>query len=80
MGFLPVFQDDAMAARNFRNSALSIAMKRKGCKPMGAAEQGRSSSAMASTDPMCVENSSSTTAPDRSGFRTRSNPPVTEMV
>jgi len=35
---------------------------------------------MASTVPMCVENSSSTTAPELSGFSTRSNPPVTEMV
>ncbi|MGA2457632.1 MAG: hypothetical protein ABSF85_08700 [Terriglobales bacterium] len=80
MGFLLVFQDDAIAARNFRSSALSIAMKRNGCKPIGAAEQGLSSSAMASTGPRCVENSSSTTAPELSGLSTRSNPPVTEMV
>jgi hypothetical protein len=73
-------QDDAIAARNFRNSALFMAMKRNGCKPIGVAEQGLSSSAMASTDPICVENSSSTTAPERNGLSTRSNPPVTEMV
>jgi hypothetical protein len=65
-----VFCDDAIAARNFRNSVLSIATKRNGCKPIGADEQGLSSSAMASTDPMCVEKSSSTTAPELNGLST----------
>ena len=65
-----VFGDDAIAARNFLNSVLSIATKRNGCKPIGADEQGLSSSAMASTDPMCVEKSSSTTAPELNGLST----------
>jgi hypothetical protein len=57
-------------ARNCRNSVLSIATKRNGCKPIGADEQGLSSSAIASTDPMSVEKSSSTTAPELNGLST----------
>jgi hypothetical protein len=74
------FYNDAIAVLNFRNSAQSITVKRNGCKPIRAAKQGLSSSAMASTGPMCVPNISSTIAPGLSGLSTRSNPPVTEMV
>lgn len=73
-------QEEAIAARNFLNSAVSMAMKRNGCRPMGVARQGLSSSAMASTGPICVDNISSTTAPELRGLSTRSNPPVTEMI
>jgi hypothetical protein len=75
-GFL--FHEEAIAARNFLNSALSMAMKRNGWRPIGVARHGLSSSAMASTGPICVDNISSTTAPELRGLSTRSNPPVTE--
>lgn len=81
MGLLRVFfRHDAIAARNFCSSALFMTLKRKGCKPIGAAEQGLSSSAIASTGPRLVENITSTTALEWRGLSTRSKPPVTEMV
>jgi len=69
-----------MAMRKFRKSASSSVMKRNGCNPIRATEHGLSSSAMPSTGPALVENITSTTAPGLSGLRTRSRPPVTEMV
>jgi len=72
--------DDAIAMRNVRKSESSRAMNRNGCNPIGAAEHGRSSSAMPSTGPAWVQNITSTTAPGLSGVRTRSKPPVIEMV
>jgi hypothetical protein len=72
--------DDAIAMRNVDKSVSSMAMYRNGCNPIGTAEQGPSSSAMPSTGPAWVQNITSTTAPGLSGLRTRSKPPVIEMV
>lgn len=72
--------DDAIAMRSVRKSASSKAMNRNGCNPIRAAEHGLSSSAMPSTGPAWVQNITSTIAPGLSGLRTRSKPPVTEMV
>jgi len=72
--------DDAIAMRNLPKSVSSMAMNRNGCNPIRTAEHGLSSSAMPSTGPALVQNISSTTAPGLSGLRTRSKPPVTEMV
>jgi hypothetical protein len=72
--------DDAIAMRNVRKSVSSMAMNRNGCNPIGTAEHGLSSSAMPSTGPAWVQNITSITAPGLSGLRTRSKPPVVEMV
>lgn len=75
------FWHDAIAMRNLRKSVSSIAMNRNGCNPIGMGpEHGSSNSAMPNTGPASVQTITSTTAPGLSGLRTRSKPPVAEMV
>jgi hypothetical protein len=74
------FWDDAIAMRNLRRSISSIAVNRNGCNPRDKGpEHGLSNTAIPRTG-WSVQTITSTTAPELSGLRTLSKPPVMEMV